>query len=137
MPKKEKADCRQCDNLKDYEDDGYHCIKGMNSTNCEPAAKDKGMNDYIYCSDCNCYVSFFKYGHSIEDSGHDGHQWRYVDPNELMDCIVSDLETYPRCAHCGSLNVEAELAADRHYCPDCRAYFSYNTLNWVNHFTDN
>lgn len=43
--------------------------------------------DYIYCSTCQMYVDFWKYGHSIRDAGHSLCNWRYVTPDELTNCI--------------------------------------------------
>lgn len=43
--------------------------------------------DYIFCEDCETFVDFWKYGHSISDSGHAGCSWRYVTVEELKVCI--------------------------------------------------
>ena len=44
--------------------------------------------DYIYCKDCKEYVDFYHYDHDIEDTGHKGHDWRYVNNEELKNCIA-------------------------------------------------
>lgn len=43
--------------------------------------------DYIYCEDCEEYVDFWKYDHSIEDAGHKDCKWRYVNKIELKGCM--------------------------------------------------
>ena len=42
--------------------------------------------DYIYCQDCQMFVDLWKY-HSLADTGHEGHNWRYVTDEELAECI--------------------------------------------------
>lgn len=43
--------------------------------------------DYIYCESCQEFVDFWKYGHSLEDCGHDECKWRYVTKEELKGCV--------------------------------------------------
>jgi hypothetical protein len=50
-------------------------------------AKTAKTTDYIFCSDCNEFVDFWKYNHNIKDAGHDDCQWRYVTKEELKECI--------------------------------------------------
>jgi len=45
------------------------------------------VKDYIYCEDCKTFADFWKYGHNIEDAGHDKCKWRYVTLSELKVCI--------------------------------------------------
>jgi hypothetical protein len=47
------------------------------------------VRDYIFCVDCNEVVDFWKYGHSLEDCGHDKCHWRYVTKEELVECVRS------------------------------------------------
>jgi hypothetical protein len=42
--------------------------------------------DYILCEDCKTYVDLWKYG-SIENTGHQNCKWRYVNEEELKECI--------------------------------------------------
>jgi hypothetical protein len=46
------------------------------------------IKNYIFCKDCNEYQDFWKYD-SIEDTGHSGHNWRYVTKKELKWCVES------------------------------------------------
>jgi hypothetical protein len=46
----------------------------------------KNRTDYGYCQDCEEYFDLWKYG-DIEDTGHDGHNWRYVTKAELKQCV--------------------------------------------------
>ncbi len=43
--------------------------------------------DYIYCKDCETFVDFWKYDHSLKDCGHDKCKWRYVTKEELKGLI--------------------------------------------------
>ena len=47
--------------------------------------------DYIFCEDCQEGIDFWRYDRSIKDTGHEGHNWRYVTKQELkeniQDCI--------------------------------------------------
>ena len=48
--------------------------------------EEKNSRDYGYCNDCGEYFDLWKYG-SIENAGHDGHDWRYVTEAELKQCV--------------------------------------------------
>jgi hypothetical protein len=45
------------------------------------------VKDYIYCEDCDEFVDFWKYNHSLEDCGYENCKWRYVTKKELKGCI--------------------------------------------------
>ncbi len=48
--------------------------------------------DFIYCVDCKTYVDLWKYG-DVESSGHGGCNWRFVNAEELEECIRECDET--------------------------------------------
>lgn len=48
---------------------------------------DMKVTDYIYCKDCDEYIDFWKYNHSLEDYGHENCRWRYVTKKELKACV--------------------------------------------------
>lgn len=44
------------------------------------------LTDYLYCRDCDEYVDLWKHG-SVEDAGHSKHGWRYVNEEEMRECV--------------------------------------------------
>lgn len=48
--------------------------------------KEMKTTDYIYCNDCQEYVDFWKFD-SIEDTGHEDCNWRYVTSEELKKLV--------------------------------------------------
>jgi uncharacterized paraquat-inducible protein A len=44
------------------------------------------LTDYIYCEDCKTYIDLWKY-ETIENTGCDKCNWRFVTEEELKVCI--------------------------------------------------
>ena len=42
--------------------------------------------DYIYCEDCKEFVDLWKY-EEIENTSHEGCNWRFVTTEELKGCV--------------------------------------------------
>lgn len=53
--------------------------------------KQMKKEDYMYCEDCETYVDLWKYG-DFENTGHKDCKWRFVNEEELKECIKDCIE---------------------------------------------
>uniref|UniRef100_A0A6M3X659 Uncharacterized protein n=1 Tax=viral metagenome TaxID=1070528 RepID=A0A6M3X659_9ZZZZ len=53
----------------------------------------KALEDYRFCVDCDTVFDFWKYNHSLEDAGHEGHNVRLLTPEEFKEAVKDCVES--------------------------------------------